>query len=144
MRFMMIVKATKHSEAGVKPTRELVDAMTAYNEDLAKAGVLLAAERLYPSSGGLRISYSVPGGKPNVTAGPFEEAKKLVAGFTLIDVRSEEEAYEWAFRMPDPNGFGEGEIELRQVYEAAELIRDPKILAMEADLRDQIAMLNKK
>jgi hypothetical protein len=90
MRFMMIVKATKHSEAGVKPTRELVEAMTAYNEDLAKAGVLLAAEGLHPSSGGIRITYPVPGDKPNVTAGPFEEEKKMVAGFTLIDVRSEE------------------------------------------------------
>jgi hypothetical protein len=144
MRFMMIVKATRHSEAGVKPTRELVDAMTAFNEDLAKAGVLLAAEGLHPSSGGIRITYPAPGGKPNVTAGPFEESKKLVAGFTLIDVKSEEEAYEWAIYMPDPHGFGEGEIELRQVYEAAEIIRDPKIRAMEADLRYQIDMLNKK
>ncbi|MCD9025723.1 YciI family protein [Cohnella silvisoli] len=144
MRFMMIVKATRHSEAGIKPTRELVDAMKAYNEELAKAGVLLAAEGLQPSSGGLRISYPIPGGMPNVTAGPFEEANELIAGFTLIDVKSEEEAYEWAIRMPDPHGFGEGEIELRQVFEAAELIRDPRILAMEADLRDQIDMINKK
>ncbi|MDF2714363.1 MAG: YCII-related [Paenibacillus sp.] len=144
MRFMMIVKATRHSEAGVGPTRELVDAMKAYNEELARAGVLLAAEGLHPSSGGMRIAYPVPGGKPNVTAGPFGEARELIAGFTLIDVKSEEEAYEWAIRMPDPHGFGEGEIELRQVYETAELIRDPRIRAMEADLHDQIDMLYKK
>jgi hypothetical protein len=105
--------------------------------------VLLAAEGLHPSSGGIRITYPVPGGKPNVTTGLLEESKIPIAGFTLIDVRSEEEAYEWALRMPDPHGFGEGEIELRQVYEATQLIRDPKILAMEADLRDQIDMLSK-
>ncbi|TMV43735.1 YciI family protein [Paenibacillus mesophilus] len=144
MRFMMIVKATRHSEAGVGPARELVEAMTAYNEELARAGVLLAAEGLYPSSGGIRITYPVPGGKPKVAPGPFEGARELIAGITLIEVKSEEEAYEWAIRMPDPHGFGEGEIELRRVYEAAELIRDPILRAMEADLRDQIDMLYKK
>jgi hypothetical protein len=127
MRFLMIVKATKHSEAGVTPTRELIDAMTTYHQDLERAGVLLMTDRLHPSSGGTRIAYPVPGGRPNVRAGPFEEARELIAGCTLIDVRSEEEAYEWAIRMPDPDGFGQGEIEIRQVYEASELIRDSKI-----------------
>jgi hypothetical protein len=144
MRFVMIVKATRHSESRVRLSRELVDAMTAYNEDLARAGVLLVAEGLYPSSGGIRISYPVPCGKPNVTPVPFGQADKLIVGLTLIDVESEEQAYEWAIRMPDPHGFGEGEIELHQVFEAPEQIRDPKMLAMEADLLDHIDMLSKK
>jgi len=144
MRFMMIVKATQDSETGVKPSEELFAAMTRYNEELAKAGVLLAADGLQSSSNGIRISYPEPGGKPKVTDGPFTEAKELIAGYTLIEVKSKEEAIEWAMRMPDPHGFGEGEIELRQVFETPELTRDPKMLALEADLRNQINMLNKK
>jgi len=141
---MMIVKATQDSETGVKPSEELFAAMMRYNEELAKAGVLLAADGLQSSSNGIRISYPEPGGKPKVTDGPFTEAKELIAGYTLIEVKSKEEAIEWAMRMPDPHGFGEGEIELRQVFETPELTRDPKMLALEADLRNQINMLNKK
>lgn len=144
MRFMMIVKATKDSEAGVKPSEELFAAMMRYNEELAKAGVLLAADGLQSSSSGIRISYPEPGGKPKIIDGPFTEAKELIAGYTLIEVKSREEAIEWAMRMPDPHGFGEGEIELRQVFETPELTQDPKMLVMEADLRNQINMLNKK
>ncbi|NOU92927.1 YciI family protein [Paenibacillus sp. LMG 31456] len=124
MRFMMIVKATTDSEAGVKPSQELLDAMLRYNEELAKAGVLLAADGLQPSSSGIRISYSEPGVKPKVVDGPFTEAKEFIAGFTLIEVKSREEAIEWAMRMPDPHGGGQGEIELRQIFEPEELSSD--------------------
>lgn len=138
MRFMLIVKATKDSEAGVMPSRELIDAMMKYNEELVKAGVLVAAEGLHPSSSGIRISYPVPGGKPVITDGPFTEAKEMIAGFSLIDVKSREEAIEWALRMPDPHGFGEGQIELRQVFEAPEITQDSELLAKEADLRERV------
>ncbi|UUZ84173.1 YciI family protein [Paenibacillus sp. P26] len=124
MRFMMIVKATTDSEAGVMPSQELLDAMLRYNEELAKAGVLLAADGLQPSSSGIRISYPEPGGKPKVVDGPFTEAKEIIAGFTLIEVKSREEAIEWAMRMPDPHGGGQGEIELRQIFDPEELSSD--------------------
>ncbi|GAA3407702.1 YciI family protein [Paenibacillus hodogayensis] len=138
MRFMMIVKATKDSEAGVMPSHELFDAMARYNEELARAGVLVAAEGLHPSSSAIRISYPEPGGKPKVLDGPFTEAKELIAGFTLIEVKSREEAIQWAMRMPDPHGFGEGEIELRQVFEAPELTQDPEALSKEMEMRAQV------
>jgi hypothetical protein len=137
MRFMMIVKATRDSEAGVMPSQELIDAMMKYNEELVKAGVLLAAEGLHPSSSGIRISYPTPGGKPVVTDGPFAETKELIAGFWLIQVKSREEAIAWAMRAPDPHGGGEGQIELRQVFDAPELTQDPETLAKEAELRQQ-------
>jgi hypothetical protein len=135
MRFMMIVKATKDSEAGVMPSQELLNAMMKYNEELVKAGVLVAAEGLHPSLSGIRISYPVPGGKPKVMDGPFTEAKELIAGFTLIEVRSREEAIEWAMRMPDPHGFGEGQVELRQVFDAPDLTQDPEMQARVGKLR---------
>lgn len=143
MRFMMIVKATKDSEAGVLPSKELMEAMMKYNEELVKAGVLLAAEGLHPSSSGIRISYPKPGGKPKVIDGPFTEAKEMIAGFTLIDVKSREEAIEWAMRMPDPHGFGDGQIELRQVFEATELTKEPEIIAKETELREKVVGMNK-
>jgi hypothetical protein len=134
MRFMLIVKATKDSEAGIIPSQEHFDAMRRFNEELARAGALVAAEGLHPSSSAIRISYPEPGGKPKVLDGPFTEAKELIAGFTLIEVKSREEAIQWAMRMPDPHGFGEGEIELRQVYDAAELTQDPEALARENEM----------
>ena len=146
MRYMIIVKATRYSEAGIKPSQERVEAMKVYNEELAKAGVLLAEEKLYPSSSGMRITYSMPEDSPNITVGPFAEARELVAGFTLIEVNSVDEAYEWAIRMPNLHRFGESEIELRQVYEAEETLIDPKIQAMENELRELIQpiQINKK
>jgi len=117
MLFMLIVKASKNSEAGNLPSSELALAMTKYNEKLVKARVRIMAKGLHPSSSGIRISYPKPGGKPVVTDGPFTESKELIAGFILIDVKSREEAVEWAMRMPDPQGYGEGQIELRQVFE---------------------------
>ncbi len=135
MRFMMIVKATADSEAGHPPSPELFQAMLKYNEELAKAGVLLAADGLHPSAGSIRISYPEPGGKPKVMDGPFTETKELIAGYTLIEVKSREEAIEWALRMPDPHGNGQGQIELRQVFEAPELTQDEDLIAAEARLR---------
>ncbi|WP_410770353.1 YciI family protein [Fontibacillus sp. BL9] len=137
MRFMMIVKATQDSEAGIMPSQELVDAMMKYNEELVKAGVVLAAEGLHASSGGIRISYPEPGGKPKIMDGPFTESKELIAGFTLIEVNSREEAIEWAMRMPDPHGNGEGVIELRQVIDTPELTSNPDSLLLHAQLREQ-------
>ncbi|MEC0373703.1 YciI family protein [Paenibacillus chibensis] len=138
MRFMMIVKATTDSEAGKLPSPELIEAMQKYNEELVKAGVLLAGDGLQPSSTGIRISYPEPGGKPKVIDGPFTEAKEMIAGYTLIDVQSREEAIEWALRMPDPHGFGQGEIELRQVFEPQDLTDDTELLAKEEALRKQV------
>jgi hypothetical protein len=113
MRFMMLVKANEDSEAGVLPSKEILAAMGAYNEELVKAGVLLAAEGLHPSSKGARVRFS--GGKRTVTNGPFTETKELIAGFWLIQVKSKEEAIEWASRVPFADG---EELEVRQVFEA--------------------------
>ena len=120
MLFMMIVKASRNSEAGNHPSLELREAMTKYNEELVKAGERIMAKGLHPSSNGIRLSYPKHGEKPVVTDGPFLNTNELIAGFILIDVKSKEEAIEWAMRMPDPQGNGEGEIELRQVMEFKE------------------------
>ncbi|NMH73590.1 YciI family protein [Bacillus sp. RO2] len=117
MLFMLIVKASTNSETGNRPNPEFNAAMDRYNDELVKAGVRVMAKGLHPSSNGMRISYPEPGGEPVVTEGPFSEPNNLVAGFILIDVKSKEEAVEWAMRMPDPQGYGEGQIELRQVFE---------------------------
>lgn len=116
MLFMLIVKASKNSEGANLPDLELREAMTKYNEELVKAGVRVMAKGLHPSSNGIRLSFPKSGEKPVVTHGPFTETEQLIAGFILIDVKSREEAIEWAMRMPDPQGHGEGQIELRQVY----------------------------
>ena len=116
MRFMMIVKANKDSEAGVMPSEELLAAMMKYNEELMKAGVLLDATALHPSSKGARVRFS--GDKVTVIDGPFAETKELIAGYWLIKVKSKEEAIQWAKRVPNPHGNGaEGEIEIRQLFE---------------------------
>ncbi len=116
MRFLMMVKANEDSEAGVMPDDALIAEMGRYNEELAKAGVLLDLSGLQPSSRGVRIRFS--GGKRTVIDGPFTETKELIAGYWLIQVKSREEAIEWARRAPAPHGEGaEGEIELRQLFE---------------------------
>ena len=116
MRFMIIVRANKDTEAGMMPEDKLVADMAAYHEELMKAGVLLDASGLQPSSKGARIRYS--GGKRTVIDGPFAEAKELIAGYTIIQVKTREEAMEWARRFPNPMGEGaDGEIEIRQLYE---------------------------
>jgi hypothetical protein len=114
MRFMVMVKANEDSEAGVLPSEELLAAMAKYNEELVKAGVLLAGEGLQPSSKGARVKFS--GTRRTVIDGPFTEAKELIAGFWLIQVKSKEEAIEWVKRCPNPME-GESEIEIRQVFE---------------------------
>jgi hypothetical protein len=116
MRFMMMVKANKDTEAGVMPDEKLIAVMTRYNEELAQAGVLLDLAGLQPSSKGARIKFS--GGKRTVIDGPFAETKGLIAGYWLIQVKTREEAIKWATRAPAPHGEGvEGEIELRQLFE---------------------------
>ncbi|MFC4104242.1 YciI family protein [Paenibacillus xanthanilyticus] len=120
MLFMMIIKASNHSEAGQLPSAELMEAMRQYNEELVRAGVRVAAKGLHPSSSGMRFSFVRPGEKPVVTEGPFAATNELIAGFFLIEVKSKEEAIEWAMRMPDPQGHGEGQVELRQVFEDPE------------------------
>ncbi len=116
MRFMVIVKANKDSEAGVMPSELLLAEMGKYNEDLVKAGVLLAGEGLHPSSKGARVRFA--GSKRTVSDGPFAETKELVAGFWLIQVKSREEAIEWVKRAPNPFPGTESEVEIRQVFEA--------------------------
>jgi len=116
MRFLMIVKASKDSEAGVMPDEKLIAAMTKYNEELAEAGVMLDGAGLHPSAKGVRVKFS--GGKTIVTDGPFAETKELIAGYWLIQVKSRQEAIDWAKRVPPPHGEGkESEIELRQLFE---------------------------
>ena len=116
MRYMILVKAKKDSEAGVRPSEELFAAMADYHEQLAKAGVLLDASGLQPSSKGWRVKYT--GGKRTVIDGPFTEAKELVAGYTMIQVKSKEEAVEWSRRFPNPHlDGGDCEIEVRQIFE---------------------------
>ncbi|QSQ24630.1 YciI family protein [Pyxidicoccus parkwayensis] len=118
MRFMVLVKATKDSEAGVPPDEKLITEMMKFNEELAKAGVLLAAEGLHASSKGARVRFS--GTKRTVIDGPFAETKELVAGFWLWEVKSREEAIEWVKRCPNPMP-GESEIEIRQVIEMTDM-----------------------
>jgi hypothetical protein len=116
MRFMMIVKANKDTEAGVMPSEEMISAMGKYNEELMKAGVLLDMAGLKPTSKGARVRFS--GGKPTVIDGPFTEAKELIGGYWIIQVKSREEAIEWAKRAPAPHGPNQdSEIELRQFFE---------------------------
>ncbi|KFE72202.1 YciI family protein [Hyalangium minutum] len=115
MKFMVLVKATKESEAGTMPSEEMLTAMMKYNEELVKAGIMLAGEGLHPSSKGARIRFSGP--KRTVIDGPFAETKELVAGFWLWQVKSKEEAIEWLKRCPNPMN-EDSEIELRQVFDA--------------------------
>jgi hypothetical protein len=135
MRFMVIVKADKNSEAGVLPSHELLAEMGKFNEELAKAGVMLAGEGLQPSSKGARVRFS--GKQRTVIDGPFTEAKELVAGFWLWQVRSKEEAIEWLKRAP----FKEGEVEIRQVFEAEDFGAEftPELREQEERVRRQVA-----
>jgi hypothetical protein len=139
MRFMVIVKASKSSEAGILPSRELLESMGKFNEEMVKAGVMLAGEGLQASSKGARIRFSTDG-KRTVTDGPFAETKELVAGFWLIQVKSKAEAIEWMKRCPSPS-LEECEIEIRQVFEAADFAPEatPELIEQENRLREQVA-----
>jgi hypothetical protein len=136
---MVIVKATKDSEAGKLPDQKLLAEMGKFNEELVKAGVMLAGEGLQPSSKGARVRFS--GAKRTVTDGPFTETKELIAGFWLWQVKSKEEAIEWVKRCPNPSPGTESEIEIRQVFEAADFGAEftPELRDQEERLRAQVA-----
>jgi hypothetical protein len=138
MRVMVLVKADSNSEAGVLPSEELLTQMGKYNEELVKAGVMLAGEGLHPSSKGARVRFS--GSNRTVVDGPFAEAKELIAGFWLWQVKSMEEAIEWAKRCPNPMP-GESEIEIRPVFEADDFGAEftPDLREAEERLRAQVA-----
>jgi hypothetical protein len=138
MKFMILVKATKDSEAGVMPSKDAFSEMGRYNEELAKAGILLAADGLHPSSGGVRVRFS--GTERTVIEGPFANPNELVAGFWLWQVNSREEAIEWVKRCPNPMP-GDSEIEIRQIYEADELgdVFTPELREQAERLRAQMA-----
>jgi hypothetical protein len=137
MRFMVMVKANDDTEAGVMPSEQLLAEMGKYNEELVKAGVMLAGEGLQPSSKGARVKFD--GDKRTVIDGPFTEAKELIAGFWLIQVKSKEEAIEWVKRCPNPME-GESEIEIRQVFETEDFGDEftPELREQEERLRAQI------
>ncbi|HSD71170.1 MAG TPA: YciI family protein [Thermoanaerobaculia bacterium] len=139
MRFMVMVKATKSSEAGELPDRKLIEDMGRFNEALVKAGVMLAGEGLQPSSKGARVRFA-PGGKRTVIDGPFTETKELIAGFWLIQAKSREEAIEWVKRAPNPFPGGESELEIRQVFEADDFGSEftPELRAQEERIRAQV------
>ena len=138
MRFMVMVKATTDSENGVMPSTELLTQMGKFNEEMVKAGVMVAGEGLHPSSRGVRVKFS--GDKHTVVDGPFTETKELVAGFWILDVKSKAEVIEWVKRCPNPMP-GESEIEIRQVFEAEDFgdALTPELKAQEERLRAQAA-----
>jgi hypothetical protein len=142
MRFMIIVKATKDSEAGVMPDQQLLAAMGTFNEELVKAGIMLAGEGLQPSSKGARVRFS--GSRRTVVDGPFAETKELIAGFWIWQVRSKEEAIEWVKRCPNPFP-GESEIEIRQVFESEDFGAEftPELREQEDRLRATVAARQK-
>jgi hypothetical protein len=144
MRVMVIVKATKNSEAGVMPSEKLLAEMGQFNEELVKAGIMLAGEGLHPSSKGKRVRFS--GGKRTVVDGPFAETKELIAGYWIWQVKSVDEAIEWVRRCPDPMPGEEAEIEIRPVFEAEDFGNEftPELRAQEERLRAEIAQHQQK
>jgi hypothetical protein len=143
MRFLVLVKADKNSEAGVMPDAKILTDMGKFNDELVKAGVMLAGEGLHPSSKGARVRFS--GGKKTVIDGPFSETKELVAGFWIWQVKSKEEAIEWVKRCPNPMR-EDSEIEIRQVFEAEDFGAEftPELREQEERLRAQIAAKKKR
>ena len=144
MRFMVLVKATKDSEAGVLPDEKLLAEMGKFNEELAKAGVMLAGEGLQPSSKGARVRFS--GSKRTVIDGPFAETKELIAGYWMWQVKSKAEAIEWVKRCPNPFPGKESEIEIRQVFEAEDFGAEftPELRKQEERVRAKAAKTAKK
>ena len=139
MRFMILIKANAASEAGIMPDEKLLTEMGQFNEELVKAGIMLAGEGLHPSSKGARVKFS--GDQRTVTDGPFSETKELIAGFWLWEVDSKEQAIEWVKRCPNPFPNAESEIEIRQVFEACDFGAEftPELREAEERLREQIA-----
>jgi hypothetical protein len=144
MRVMVLIKADKDTEAGILPSEQLLDDMGKYNEELVKAGIMLAGEGLHPSSKGKRVRFSH--GKTTVIDGPFTEAKELIAGFWLWQVKSLEEAVEWVKRIPNPDGVEEAEIEIRQVFDMEDFgpVLTPEIREQEERLRSQLEASTKR
>jgi hypothetical protein len=138
MRVMVMIKATEESEAGVMPSQELLTQMGNFNEELVKAGVMLAGDGLHPSSEGVRVAFS--GSDRKVINGPFAETKELLAGYWLWQVKSLDEAIEWVKRIPNPDG-GESEVEIRPVFEAEDFgdTLTPELREQDARLREQVA-----
>jgi hypothetical protein len=138
MRFMILVKADKNTEAGVMPSERLLAEMGKYNEELVKAGVMVSGEGLQPTSKGARVKFS--GNKRTVVDGPFAESKELIAGFWIFQVKSKEEAIEWVKRCPNPHD-GEAEIEIRQIFEAEDFGAEftPELREQEERLRAQLS-----
>ena len=144
MRVMVLIKADKDTEAGVLPSEQLLADMGKYNEELVKAGIMLAGEGLHPSAKGARVKFS--GGKTTVIDGPFTEAKELIAGFWLWQVKSMAEAVEWVKRIPNPMGVSEAEIEIRPVFEAEDFGAEftPELREQEERLRTQLEASTKR
>jgi hypothetical protein len=144
MKVMVMVKATRNSEAGIMPSEKLLADMGRFNEELVKAGIMLAGEGLHPSSRAKRIKFS--GGERKVVDGPFSEAKELIAGFWMWQVRSIDEAVEWARRCPDPMPGEEAELEIRPVFEASDFGEEltPELRAREEALRLEVERQQKK
>jgi hypothetical protein len=138
MRVMVMIKATEQSEAGEMPSEQLLSEMMAFNEELVKAGVMLAGEGLHPSSAGARVVFA--GGERKVIDGPFTETKELLAGYWLWQVKSLDEAIEWVKRIPDPMPDSEAVVEIRPVFEADDFGEEltPELRAKEAELRQQV------
>ena len=139
MRFMIIRKADQETEAGVMPSEQLLAAMGGYMEEMAKAGVLIGGEGLHPTSKGTKVKFVK--GKPTVIDGPFTEAKELIAGYSMIDVKSKQEALDWVKRWPALDADGNVELELRQVFEAADFGAEftPELREREERLRAEVA-----
>ena len=137
MKFMLIVKASKESEAGEMPSVELLNAMGKFNEELVNAGVMLDGGGLTPSSKGARVTYIK--GKPVLTDGPFAETKELVAGFWVLDVKSREEAIQWAMKCPPTSPHGTGQIEVRKFFESADFDPSSEAVQKEPELERRIA-----
>ena len=144
MRFIVMVRANKESEAGVMPSEQMLAEMGRYNEELVRAGVLLGAEGLHPSSKGARVKFS--GTKRRVVDGPFTETKELIAGFWIFQVKSLDEAIEWVKRCPNPFPEGESEIEIRQVFEPEDFGAEftPELRQQEAEIGRQMAQNAKR
>lgn len=144
MRYMLIVRGTKHFEAGVKSDHEAGGALAAYSKAMIQAGVLLAAEALQPSASAMIVTFPADGGEPVVKAGPFAEEMSWMAGFAIIETATEEAAIEWAARMPRPSGSGARVLELRRLADGPKVFfQMPEIQGVESDLRDHIDMLKK-
>jgi len=143
MRFMILVKATKDSEAGVLPNEKLLTEMGKFNEELVKAGIMLDGEGLHPSSKGARVKFS--GSTRTVIDGPFAETKELIAGYWIWRVKSKEEAIEWVKRCPNPMPDVESEIEIRQIFDAEDFGQEftPELREQEAEIRRQAEQLKK-